>query len=132
MFLLYYAHLGSLMPYLPVYYHSLGLPGKLIGKLGAITPATTFIVGPLWGAFCDKSGKHRDVMLFTFVSAVLARGAICARNDVSWMMPMVFITAVLNAPVRPLLDASVMNLLDDPNAYGRYGASGSGLHIYGS
>ena len=44
LFLLYYAHLGSLMPYLPVYYHSLGLPGKTIGQLGAITPAATFVV----------------------------------------------------------------------------------------
>jgi hypothetical protein len=28
LFLLFYGSLGSVMPYLPVYYHSLGLPGK--------------------------------------------------------------------------------------------------------
>ena len=29
-----------------------------IGILGAITPAVTFIVSPLWGALADSTGKY--------------------------------------------------------------------------
>jgi MFS_1 like family len=40
LFLCYYGSLGSLMPYLPVYYDSLGHGGAIIGLLGAVKPAT--------------------------------------------------------------------------------------------
>jgi len=87
------------MPYLPVYYDYLGLPGeadttsirlmkdfisslapppptppgKRIGQLGAITPATTFLVAPLWGALADRTGRHKDVLMFTFIFSVISR-----------------------------------------------------------
>ncbi len=46
---------------------------KQIGQLGAITPAVTFVVAPLWGALADGTGKHKDVLLFTFVASVVSR-----------------------------------------------------------
>ena len=41
--------IGCLMPYIPMYYKSLGVSANFIGILGAITPAITFIASPLWG-----------------------------------------------------------------------------------
>lgn len=46
---------------------------KQIGLLGAITPAATFLVAPLWGALADHTSRHKDVLLFTFVSSVVTR-----------------------------------------------------------
>jgi nitrate/nitrite transporter NarK len=46
---------------------------KQIGQLGAITPAVTFVVAPLWGALADQTGRHKDVLLVTFVSSVVSR-----------------------------------------------------------
>jgi hypothetical protein len=53
LFLTYYGSLGALMPYLPVYYHSLGHSGQAIGLLGAVKPLTTFIISPIWGILSD-------------------------------------------------------------------------------
>lgn len=47
--------------------------GKKIGQLGAITPATTFLVAPLWGALADRTGRHKDVLMFTFITSVICR-----------------------------------------------------------
>ena len=85
---------------------------------------------PIWGAIADRTGKHREVLLFAFVGAVFARFAICTRREVGWMMPLVLVTAILNAPVRPLLDSAVINLLPDPSKYGKirlWGQCGFGL-----
>jgi nitrate/nitrite transporter NarK len=49
------------------------MAGKEIGQLGAITPAVTFIVAPLWGALADHTGRHKDVLMFTFVTSVISR-----------------------------------------------------------
>ncbi|KAM3576604.1 hypothetical protein VYU27_001591 [Nannochloropsis oceanica] len=130
LFLLFYGSLGAVMPYLPVYYHSLGLPDKQIGQLGAITPAVTFVVAPLWGALADQTGRHKDVLLLTFVFSVVSRLLFIWRTTFGWLSILVFCTAVLNAPVRPLLDSSVLNLLEDKREYGKqrlWGQFGFGL-----
>lgn len=130
LFLLFYGSLGSVMPYLPVYYHALGLPDKQIGLLGAITPAVTFVVAPLWGALADQTGRPKDVLIFTFVMSVVTRLLFVWRTTFGWLSVLVFITAILNAPVRPLLDSSVLALLDDKKEYGKqrlWGQFGFGL-----
>lgn len=52
---------------------------KQIGLLGAITPAATFIVSPLWGALADQTGRHKDILIFTFVFSVISRLAFIWR-----------------------------------------------------
>ena len=94
-------------------------PGRAIGALGAITPAITFIVSPFWGAIADETGRYRDIMLYTFIGSVLARLATVARPNYWWITATVLVTAVLNAPVKPLMDSAVMNMLTDKSAYGR-------------
>lgn len=54
---LFYGVLGTVLPYLPVFYSNLGVSANLIGVLGAITPAVTFLVSPLWGALADTTGN---------------------------------------------------------------------------
>ena len=47
-----------------------------------------------------------------------------------WLAGVVMITAALNAPVKPLMDAAVMSMLEDKSDYGRsrlYGQLGFGL-----
>ena len=121
LFLTYYASLGSLLPYLPVYYHSLGHRGSYIGILGAVNPFTTFLVAPLWGMLADRTNRHKDILKFTFVSSLLTRLCICLRNDVSWLVTTVFLSALLNAPVKSLLDSSVMNQLNNAGQSSSYG-----------
>ncbi|KAG7372548.1 major facilitator superfamily transporter [Nitzschia inconspicua] len=119
LFFTYYASLGSLLPYLPVYYHSLGHGGQIIGMLGAIKPFTTFLVAPLWGIISDSSGSPFTVLYFTFLVSLVAQLLVAFRHDPHWIMAMVFITAFFNAPVKSLLDAMVISHLDDRSKYGR-------------
>lgn len=113
LYFLFYGSLGAVMPYLPVYYHSLGIPDRRIGHLGAITPALTFLVSPLWGALTDSTGRLKEILLFAFVSSVIFRVLLVANQNFSWIISMITLCAVVNAPVRPLLDSSVLGLLDD-------------------
>ncbi len=129
-FLTFYMSLGSLLPYLPVYYHSLGLSGTWIGILGAVNPMTTFLISPLWGAFADKTGLHKQILLCTFAASVVMRVSMILSNSAPFLVFVVFITALLNAPVKPLLDSSVMNMLPDKKSYGKmrlWGQLGFGL-----
>lgn len=108
LYLTYYASLGALMPYLPVYFHSLGHKGTSIGLLGAVKPLTTLLAAPLWGIISDKSGNHVSTLQFTFVTSLVCQLLVGMNSNLTYLMVTVFVTALLNAPVKSLIDSIVM------------------------
>ncbi|KAJ1430968.1 hypothetical protein B484DRAFT_46227 [Ochromonadaceae sp. CCMP2298] len=143
--LLFYATLGSAMPYLPLYYKSLGVSDNDLGLLGAVTPAVTFFVSPLWGMLADTKGHYR-ILLLTFASSVAARCLLAyvpllgrvpkvpvlghSKVSVPVLGLIVAVSAVLYAPVKPLLDSAVLGILEDKSAYGKsrlFGQIGFGM-----
>jgi PPP family 3-phenylpropionic acid transporter len=134
--LLFYSTLGAAMPFIPLYYRHIGIPNDKVGLLGAITPAITFIVSPLWGALADSTGRHKEIMLLTFIGSVVARsglGLINGKSSIVYIFLIVAVSAILNAPVKPLMDSAVMSMLVDKSDYGRsrvFGQVGFGLGSY--
>lgn len=130
LFLLYYGSLGALMPYLPVYYHSLGHGGQIIGLLGAVKPFTTFLVAPVWGLVSDMLNRPFLILNVTFLVSAVCQLGVAFFSEAWYIMFMVFITALFNAPVKSLLDSMVMEQLHDQSSYGRlrlWGQMGFGL-----
>jgi predicted MFS family arabinose efflux permease len=133
LYLSYYASLGSLMPYLPVYYDSLGHSGQIIGLLGAVKPLTTFIVAPIWGLISDSVNDPFTILSITFAVSLLGQLLVVVKQDPTYITFMVFITALFNAPVKSLLDSLVMEVLPPSMqgaAYGRlrlWGQLGFGI-----
>lgn len=134
LFLFYYASLGSLLPYLPVYYNSLGHSGPMIGVLGAVKPLTTFLVAPAWGLLSDAVFNDNPfaILQITFVVSLIGQLAVAISSNVTYILRMVFITAVFNAPVKSLLDSMAMSVLPPSQVadYGRlrlWGQLGFGL-----
>ena len=132
LFITYYGSLGSLMPYLPVYFHSLGHGGQAIGLLGAVKPLTTFIVAPLWGVISDYYQNPSLVLQVTFITSLALQLLLPLKDEVHYLMGMVFLTALFNAPVKSLIDSMVMNKLSaaDRGQYGKlrlWGQLGFGL-----
>jgi predicted MFS family arabinose efflux permease len=133
LYLSYYASLGSLMPYLPVYYDSLGHSGQIIGLLGAVKPFTTFVVAPVWGLISDSVTDPFTVLSLTYAVSLAGQLLVVLRSDPSYITTMVFVTALFNAPVKSLLDSLVMEVLPPSlqgAAYGRlrlWGQLGFGL-----
>ena len=123
LYLTYYASQGALMPYLPVYFHSLGHAGSAIGILGAVRPITTFLVAPLWGILSDLYDDHVSTLQFAFVSSLFFQCLVGAGNaGFNYIMVMAFVNAILSAPVKSLIDSIVMSKLtsdEDRYQFGR-------------
>lgn len=122
LYLSYYASLGALMPYLPVYFHSLGHAGSSIGFLGAVKPLTTFLVAPLWGILSDQSNNPVSILQFTFVTSLVLQLLVGMNSNLHYLIATVFLAAILNAPVKSLIDNIVMSKLtseEDKHQFGR-------------
>lgn len=67
----YFAALGSLQPYIPLYFkHSLQLPAHLAGIVIGIRPFCLFISAPILGTIADKYRKVRAVLLVALFSYI--------------------------------------------------------------
>ena len=121
-----YATIGALYPYIPIYYHSLGLGLGSIGLVAAVFSAAGMVGSPLWGAAADRFGRSRFVLL---IPAGLASGAfaVLALAHGLWAVAAAAAAASFAmSGVSPVLDARALETIpDDRSRFGR-------LRVWGS
>ena len=62
--------LGSVLPFLSIYFKQMGLSPQQIGLISGLRPIIGFLSGPLWGAIADKYNIRRIMLLFSILSWV--------------------------------------------------------------
>ena len=75
-YFLFYAGWAALMPFLPIFYRSLGFPAGQIGVLLSIAPLVTLAAAPFWGGVADASRRHRLVLMGVMAGAMLAAASL--------------------------------------------------------
>jgi len=118
-----YGAMGSIEPYLNLYYHSaLKLDGEVIGLLNAISSFTTFLVSPLWGILTDKIGgdPFRVIYINFFLSLLGFIVLMNYRGGNLWCLSLcICLIAAVQAPLRPLFNSMVLANLKDRSSFGR-------------
>lgn len=119
-YLFYYAAAAALVPYLTLHYEALGLSGAQIGTLAALMPLMTLISAPLWGGFSDATNRHRLSLLGAMGGTWLAVLIMSRLATFAGLLPAVAVWAFFVAPIIPLVDNSVLEMLGQRrNEYGR-------------
>jgi MFS_1 like family len=113
LYFLGYATVGAVAPYLSTYITTAtGLPLGALGALGALTPISTTVSSPLWGAVADKTRKHEEIVLGSHILSVALRSLLlllitsaAVRAQSRLLSPlMVGSAAFMMAPVYSILD----------------------------
>ena len=121
---------GSYVPYLPLYYRSLGLG---LGEIGAILAVGAFVgllAAPLWGALSDRRAGSPWVLVAGIGTAILG-AATLALSTASWTT---FLGAALFgaglAGTVPILDARALEAAGaNRSSYGPLRAWGSMSYV---
>jgi PPP family 3-phenylpropionic acid transporter len=138
-YVVFFVAIGASIPYLPVFYRSLGLSLADVGLLAALTAATGLVAGPAGGVVADTFDRRgRALPVAAFLGAV---GAALLWAAGEWIrtrsrgldpgaVVLVAAAAVAIAAsssgIGPQLDARSVGLLDGDRArYGRLRAWGS-------
>jgi PPP family 3-phenylpropionic acid transporter len=126
-----YGAMAALVPYLVIYYQSLGLSGSQIGLLTGIPTLMSLLSTPVWGGLADATNKKRLLLGVAILVSMTMVGVLSVTTVFLWMVLVVILYAFNAAPIIPMMDSTVMELLGEhKEQYGKlrmWGAVGWGL-----
>jgi MFS family permease len=136
-YLFLFAGYGVLIPFLPVYFDSLGLSAVTIGILGMIPNIASFTCAPLWSLLSDAYNIKSEVLIGTMIGSIVFTLLFLVNVGYTQVAMYVYIIvsvgAIFRAPMSPLMDAIVMQHLKDNSDYGKmrlWGAVGFGIFSF--
>ena len=119
-YLVYYAALGALFPYLPVYLRELGLTFEQIGLLTAVQAAIQLALAPVWGGLADRFPRTRVTLPLAALVAAAGAAVMFLASDFSAVLIGSLILFGGSAGIAPTLDARTLETLG-PSQRGRFG-----------
>jgi MFS transporter, PPP family, 3-phenylpropionic acid transporter len=127
----FYAAGASLIPFLAVYYQSIGFNGSQIGILAGVSPFVMLISAPMWSGAADVHQRHKTILFVAIIGALVSAGILSTVNHFFSVFVVVLSYAFFASPIIPLIDNSVMTILEnDRTNYGKqrlWGAIGWGI-----
>lgn len=125
-YLLYYAAIGTITPFLNVYLEKNGLNGAQIGWISSLPPLISLIANPFWSAFADRWQIHRTIL--TLLPLVAGLISLLFLTSVQFWPVLCFIVAMtfFRNPISPLVDSTAVSLVKQSGStYGRQRLWGS-------
>ena len=125
-----FAAVGAVLPYIPVYFESLGLPLGAIGLVTALAALCGLIAAPTWGVIADQGVGARGALVS---AALLASAAafVVAAAPVAIIAVLAWIVYQASfAGVSPVLDAFALDQVGaNQHRYARFRVWGSASFV---
>ncbi len=125
-YLLFFAALGAVYPFLTLFYYQAGISPGQIGVLASLLPLVMMTAAPLWGLLADWLHLHRRLLPLAMMATVPCMALLWRASTFPALVASVGAFAVFLAPVTPLADNAVLHRLGDRRyTYGRFRLWGS-------
>ena len=118
-YLLYFASISCIFPFLPLYFRRRGLNETQIGLLAALRPWLSLPAGAIWSGAADTSRRHQALLLAAFCGALVCRLALAGAHSYATLAALTLATEVFAAPITIIADASVLAACAAEGEYGR-------------
>jgi PPP family 3-phenylpropionic acid transporter len=116
-----FAAAASLIPFVSIYYRSLGFSPQQIGWLLGIPLLMSVMATPAWGALADATHSHRAILVIAVAGAAGGAALIPTTDTFALVVPFALLQAAMFAPVNSLLDNGALTLLGSrAERYGRF------------
>jgi PPP family 3-phenylpropionic acid transporter len=124
-FFIYWAGVAAYLPYIGVYYESIGLKGGQIGQLSSIPHFVTLFSSFLFAFLSDRSRRPKTVLALTAIGIIAVMLIYPFARDFNALMPIVLAFAILFAPSSAILDQTTLVTLENPGNYGKIRVGGT-------
>ncbi len=126
LYLFYFMALGSLIPFINLYFERSGMSGVQIGVLAALPVLVGAGAAIPLGGFTDAYRLHRLVLRLALILCPAAIFLLSRVDSFAVLIPIISLYAISNSPIVPLLDSSALEVAGQNNK--PYGA----LRLWGS
>jgi PPP family 3-phenylpropionic acid transporter len=116
-YFLYWAALAPVIPYLGVYFESIGLTGSQIGRLGSLRAMVAFISAITLAFLSDLLRRHKLVLIISALGMLIALFLFPRMLSFATLIPVVALYSVFIAPADSVLDEATLRALDNPRDY---------------
>ncbi len=125
-YFLFFAAMSCLLPYMVLYYQSLGFTGAQIGLLSGISPLITLVAAPFWTGIADTTHRHKLVMSIALIAAAASAALY---PFLSALLPVILLMAFYSffgSSASSLSDSATLTMLGREKAmYGRVRLGGT-------
>ncbi len=130
-YFLFFGSMACLIPYLALYYQSLGLDARQIGLLVGLPAVVNVFSTPIWTGYADATRRHRLVFGVLSVGTLAFVIALSQARNFGFLLVIILTQSFFYSAISPLVDNTVMVMLGEQRAqYGKlrmWGAVGWGL-----
>lgn len=102
---LFFMFVGVTLPFLPVYYQSLGIEASRIGLLLSVGPLFALVAPPLWGQLADRTGRPGAVLLLLSAGSLLGFSFLLSATRFATVLASLAVFSMFNAAVTTLIDS---------------------------
>lgn len=125
-YFLFYGGAASLLPFLVIFYQSLGFNGAQIGLLTGIPPLITLFGAPLGTRLADATHRHKLIMGLGLAVAVVVSILLPGASGFIVVFGLIILFNIFMSPVGSLGDSATMTMLGEQKAmYGRVRMGGT-------
>jgi len=124
-FFIYWGGAAAILPYMSVYFESIGLRGGQIGQLNSIPYFITLVSSVTFAFISDVLKKHLAVLRLCVVGLIIILFIFPSISGFAAFVPVVLLYSIFSAPANPILDQTTLAVLDNPEKYGTIRAGGS-------
>ncbi|MFJ4145312.1 MFS transporter [Pseudomonas sp. NPDC089734] len=125
-YIFYFAMLGSIAPFLALYFHHLGFSSARIGELVAIPMLMRCIAPNLWGWLGDHTGRRLSIVRFGAVCALLTFSLILLDKSYVWLAMVMALYSFFWHAILPQFEViTLAHLREQPARYSQVRLWGS-------
>lgn len=123
---LLFAGIAFVMPFLVLYYQSLGFNGAQVGLLVGLSPLISLVSTPFWTGLADSTHRHRFFMSLALLVGAAAPAALPFLHAFVPVLVMSVVYSIFFSPVTSFADsATLYMLLGQKEIYGRIRVGGT-------
>lgn len=124
-YFIFWAGCAAVLPFISVYYESIGIRGGQIGQLNSIPYFVSLFSSITFGFLSDVLRRHRLILAGCTLGLMITLLAFPLASTFLTLLPVVFAYSLLMAPVNPIMDQTALASLEDSASYGKLRVGGS-------
>jgi predicted MFS family arabinose efflux permease len=134
-YFLYWGSLAPFVPYVGLFYESVGLTGSQIGQLGSLRAVVSFISAIALAFLSDILRRRKLILILCVLGMITALILFPYMASFATLLPVVVLYSIFLSPVLAILDQDTLGALEDPRNYSKVrmgGSFGWGIIVFGA